>query len=343
MSDRNFPISFPLLLADIGGTNVRFAILRGMEYEPEFCCAVKTADYDSLEHAIQDAVMSKISIRLRSAFLAIAASISGQDTITLTNYKWVIRPEILISEMCFEDVLLINDFEAQALAISSLSNTDYVSIGPHIESNSRSSFSRLIVGPGTGLGVAGLMRMKNSWIPISGEGGHINIGPSSERDFEIFPHLTERAEGRFSAETLLSGRGLINIYKAICTANGVEGKEISCAEDVVSLAADPTAFEAINLFCEYLGRIAGDLSLIFMSRGGVYVSGGIPCSIIDFLRHSNFRNAFENKAPHTEFMRTIPTYVIMNPCIAIVGMVSYIKMADNFNLLIDDEIKRRWF
>ncbi|PWL04744.1 glucokinase, partial [Candidatus Liberibacter asiaticus] len=99
---------------------------------------------------------------------------------------------------------------------------------------------------------------------------------------------------------------------------------------IVSKSEDPIALKAINLFCEYLGRVAGDLALIFMARGGVYISGGIPYKIIDLLRNSSFRESFENKSPHKELMRQIPTYVITNPYIAIAGMVSYIKMTDCF-------------
>ncbi|PWL04743.1 glucokinase, partial [Candidatus Liberibacter asiaticus] len=204
ISKKDFPIAFPVLLADIGGTNVRFAILRSMESEPEFCCTVQTSDYENLEHAIQEVIYRKISIRLRSAFLAIATPIGDQKSFTLTNYHWVIDPEELISRMQFEDVLLINDFEAQALAICSLSCSNYVSIGQFVEDNRSLFSSRVIVGPGTGLGISSVIRAKDSWIPISCEGGHMDIGPSTQRDYEIFPHLTERAEGRLSAENLLS-------------------------------------------------------------------------------------------------------------------------------------------
>ncbi|WP_050780929.1 glucokinase [Candidatus Liberibacter solanacearum] len=340
MSNRNFPTAFPVLLADIGGTNVRFAILRDMESEIECCGTVKTADYESLEHAIQEVILSKISIRLRSAFLALATSIGDQKKFMLTNYQWIIDPEALISQMNFEDVLLINDFEAQALAVCFLSDSHYVSVGPDIKRNNCSFSSRVIVGPGTGLGVSGVIRLKNSWIPISGEGGHMNIGPSSKRDFEIFPYLIENE--RLSAEMLLSGRGLVNIYKAICKADGFENETSLSAQDIVCQEAHPIALEAINLFCDYLGRIAGDLALIFMSRGGVYISGGIPNKIIHLLRNSSFRASFENKAPHKELMRKIPTYVITNPYIAISGMLSYIKMTDNFNLITDEGIRSRW-
>ncbi|AKK19849.1 glucokinase [Candidatus Liberibacter africanus] len=342
ISSKNFPISFPVLLADIGGTNVRFAILRDMQSELEFCCTVQIADYDNLEHAIREVIYSKISIRIRSAFLAIAASIGDQKSFMLTNYQWIIDPEELISRMQFEDVLLINDFEAQALAICSLSSSDYVPVGRVIEDSSSLFSSRAVVGPGTGLGVSSVIRLKNSWVPISCEGGHMNIGPSSKRDYEIFPHLTDRAEGRLSAEKLLSGKGLLNIYKAICKANGFENKTVVSSEDIVSHSDDPIALEAINLFCEYLGRVAGDLALIFMARGGVYISGGIVYKIIDLLRKSSFRQAFENKAPHKELMRKIPTYVITNPNVAISGMISYIKMADHFNLIFNEGVKRRW-
>ncbi|MBA5724306.1 glucokinase [Candidatus Liberibacter sp.] len=336
-SNRRFPAVFPILIADIGGTNARFAILQDRDSDLEFYATVKISDFETLEHAIQETILDKVSIRLRSAFLAVAAPIS-RENIILTNYKWAIDPEILLSDMGFEDVLVINDFEAQALSIASLSDVDRFCIGCDIDNNSHIFSSRAIIGPGTGMGIAGLIRAKDLWIPIPGEGGHMDIGPRSERDFEIFPYLEERADGRISAEKLLSGRGLVNIYRAICKAQGIEKKNVFCAEDVISQTRDPISLETINLFCEYLGRISGDIALLFMSRGGIYLSGGIPYKILPLLRHSGFRDAFENKAPHKDLLCQIPTYVITNPYIAIMGMYSYIKETDKFSLLRDGKI-----
>ncbi|EMS36281.1 glucokinase [Candidatus Liberibacter americanus] len=344
MPNKKFPISFPLLLADIGGTNIRFAILFSIESDLEFIYTLKTSDYNSLEDAINDLILNKISIkvRLRSVFLAVAASIYSQDSIVMTNSKLVISPNILISYMSFEDVFIINDFEAQALAISSLDDSNYVCIANNTKNISCVYSSKVIIGPGTGLGVAGLIRVNDSWVPIAGEGGHMNIGPISKRDFEIFPYLTKYVDGRFSAESLLSGRGLVSIYKAVCVANGIEDNSIFYPEDILSKGLNPISCEAIDLFCEYLGRFSGDLALLFMARGGVYISGGISYVIKNFLHSSSFRYAFENKSPHKDLMRKIPIYLVTNPNIALLGMLSYIRKSYNY-VLHYEGIKRRWY
>lgn len=159
-NDTNFP--FPILIGDIGGTNARFALLVDAFAEPKHFPIVQTADFANIDDALQRCILDTTSVQPRSAILALAGPIEG-DEVPLTNCPWVVRPRDMIANLGFEDVLLVNDFEAQALAVASLGDEDREKIGPGVE---RHSASRAVLGPGTGLGVAGLVHTRHSWIPV---------------------------------------------------------------------------------------------------------------------------------------------------------------------------------
>ncbi|MEZ2130181.1 MULTISPECIES: glucokinase [unclassified Sinorhizobium] len=329
-------LPFPILIGDIGGTNARFSILPDAEGEQEHFPNVRTADYATIDEAIRRDVLDKTDMRPRSAILAVAGPING-DEIPLTNCDWVVRPKTMIADLGLEDVLVVNDFEAQALAVASFSDQHRERIGT---AGDDMVASRVVLGPGTGLGVGGLVHVQNCWIPVPGEGGHIDLGPRSKRDLEIFPHL-EPIEGRISAEQILCGRGLVNLYRAICAADGNEAVLREPAEITTRALAgtDRVAMETVSLFATYLGRVAGDMALIFMARGGVYLSGGISQKIIPALQKPEFRAAFEDKAPHSALLRSIPTYVVTHPLAALAGLSDYARSPVKFGLSTEG---RRW-
>lgn len=328
-SDSDHTIAFPILIGDIGGTNARFAILTDAYAEPKEFPVLATADFETIDLAIQTGVLDKTSLQPRSAILAVAGPIKDNE-IDLTNCDWVIRPQAMIRELGFEDVIVINDFEAQALAAASLGQEHLEKIGG---GEVRPGSSRVVVGPGTGLGVAGLVHARHTWFPVPGEGGHVDIGPRTPRDLELFPHY-DPIDGRISAEQLLCGRGLMNIYRAICKAGNTKAKASSPAEVTAAWSAgsDPAAIEAIELFVTYLGRVAGDLALVFMARGGVYLAGGIVQKIIPALNHPRFREAFEDKAPHNDILKKIPTFVITHPLAALHGLAAYARTPVRFGV-----------
>ena len=329
-------IAFPILIGDIGGTNARFSILVDAYAEPKQFPILGTADFETIDDAIQRGVLDKTALQPRSAILAVAGPVKG-DEIDLTNCDWVIRPKDMIANLGFDDVLVINDFEAQALAAASLEPEYLEQIGG---GEIRESRSRVVVGPGTGLGVSGLVHARHTWFPVPGEGGHVDIGPRSERDYQLFPHY-ETIEGRVSGEQLLCGRGLMNIYRAVCKADGVEMRAANPAE-ITSAGLDgmdQAAVETLSLFSTYLGRVAGDLALVFMARGGVYLAGGIAKKILPALRRPEFRQAFEDKAPHKEIMRLIPTFVVTHPLAALSGLAAFARTPVRFGVATDG---RRW-
>ncbi|MQB44635.1 glucokinase [Rhizobium sp. ICMP 5592] len=329
------PLPFPILIGDIGGTNARFSIVVDAHSEPAHFPIVQTANFETIDDAIEEA-LAKTTVRPRSAILAMAGPVRG-DEIPLTNCDWVIRPKTMIANLGMEDVLIINDFEAQALAIAGISEEHRATIG---EISEGMVASRAVLGPGTGLGVAGLVHAQHAWIPVPGEGGHIDLGPRSERDLQIWPHL-ETIEGRISAEQVLCGRGLQNLYHAICKTDGIE-PSLKEPADITAHALTQTniqAEETLTLFVTYLGRVAGDIALVFMARGGVYITGGISQKILPALQKPEFRAAFEDKAPHTALLKSIPTHVVTHPLAALSGLTAYARAPASFGLATDG---RRW-
>jgi len=336
MTEGSGTLRFPILIGDIGGTNARFSIVLDANAEAGEPHIVQTADYETIDAAIQAAVLDRSSVRPNSAVLAIAGPVDG-DEIPLTNCPWVIRPKVMLRDLGFSDVVVLNDFEAQALAVVALGEEHMEKIGGGA---AVPNASRVVLGPGTGLGVAGLIHALGHWIPVPGEGGHMDIGPRSPRDFQVFPHI-EKIEGRISGEQILCGRGLVNAYRAVAMADGKAAPFTKPAEITAAALAksDAVAEEAVSLFVTCLGRTAGDLALVFKSRGGVFLTGGIAQKIVPALKAGNFRAAFEDKAPHSELMRSIPVYVITHPLAALAGLAAYARAPSLFGVETEG---RRW-
>lgn len=328
-------LPLPILVGDIGGTNARFAIVEGEAGAKTDFPGVRTAAYLTIDEAIET-VLEASPVRPKAALLAVAGPVDG-DEIPLTNCDWVVRPAAMARRLDLEAVVVLNDFEAQAMAAVALGPDHLVQIGG---GSPEAGAGRTVLGPGTGCGVAGLVHSRGAWIPVPGEGGHVDIGPRSARDHQIWAHL-EPIEGRISAEQMLCGRGLVNIYRAIAAADGrpvrlTDPAEVTAAAEA---GADPVATEAVALFATCLGRLAGDMALIFMSRGGVYLSGGIAQKIVPVLKSGGFRAAFDDKAPHGALMRTMPVYVMTHPTAAIEGMAAF---ARDPGLFLIETAGRRW-
>lgn len=329
-------LRFPVLIGDVGGTNARFAIVESPDTEAGEPSIVRTADFKTIDDAIAGSILRDAAVRPNSAVIAVAGPVDG-DAIALTNCPWVVRPKGMFASLGLSDVVVLNDFEAQALAVIALGEEHMEKIGGGAP---ETDAARVVLGPGTGLGVAGLIHSRGRWIPVPGEGGHMDIGPRTPRDFEIFPHL-ERLEGRISGEQILCGRGLVNSYRAVAAADGRSPRFTTPAE--ITAAAlertDAVAEEALAFFVTCLGRTAGDLALVFKSQGGVFLTGGIAQKIVPALREPRFRAAFEDKAPHSQMMAGMPVYVITHPLAALNGLAAYARKPDQFGVATRG---RRW-
>ncbi len=332
----DMPLRFPILIGDIGGTNARFSIVLDSNSQASAPAIVKTADFATIDDAMQAAVLDRSSVRPNSALLAVAGPVEG-DEIPLTNCPWIVRPRKMLADLDLKDIVVLNDFEAQALAVVALGEEHMEKIGGGAP---EPTAGRVVLGPGTGLGVAGLVHALDRWIPIPGEGGHMDIGPRTPRDFEVFAHI-ETIEGRISGEQILCGRGLVNLYRAVAEAGGGPAPFTQPAEITAAALekSDPVAEEALSIFATCLGRTAGDLALVFMSRGGVFLTGGIVQKILPALKAGNFRTAFEDKAPHSALMRTMPVYVITEPLAALAGLAAFARTPSLFGV---ETRGRRW-
>jgi glucokinase len=330
-------VAFPVLIGDIGGTNARFAVIASESAPPERLADARTAEYASIDDAIEAVLVGRSGARPKTAILAVAAPIDG-EAIDLTNSSWIVTPKALIARFAFAEVILLNDFEAQALALADLGPGDIDPIGGGEAEPNR---TRVVVGPGTGLGVGALVHGGTHWIPVPGEGGHIDLAPISERDYEIWPHIEKFGGNRVSGETVLCGSGMVRLYRAICAADGVQ----PAFGDPADISAyglsgkDRQARETLELFAIYLGRVAGDLALIFTPRGGVYLAGGISPRIAPALHEGGFREAFTEKAPHRALLETFATAIITKPDAALAGIAAFARRPDRFEM---DLSERRW-
>lgn len=327
---------FPILVADVGGTNARFAVVSDAHANLPKAITAHTHDHpEGLAQVISDKVLAHTSLIPRTAVIAMAGPIQGERT-KLTNAPWTVDPNELIRELGLDTVVLLNDFEAQALSLLTLEDGDLTQIaGGEIVSHA----PKVVVGPGTGLGAGALLHAADRWVPIPGEGGHIELGPVSDEEYRIWPHI-ERRGGRIGAEQVISGDGLVRLASAVARANG-ETPRFTVPADVVSAAheGDGEAKETIDLFTAALGRVAGDMALMMLARGGVYLAGGIPPHIESFLVEGPFRAAFEAKAPHEAIMRTIPTFIIKHPQPALEGLAGFARTPSRFAI---DLIGRMW-
>lgn len=319
--------ALPVLIGDIGGTNARFAIIRDSNSNAEPFEPVRIRSFENIEDAIQTAVLDKTSLIPATMMLAIATPLFG-EAFHLTNGNWIIRPQDLISRFGLDSLCLMNDFAAQALAAIVLPRSDLSFIGTD-EIIDREP--KVVIGPGTGLGIANLVYVNGKWAILSGEGGHVDLGPRTPREIEIWPHL-KKLDDRVSAELAVSGQGLENLYQAICKTDGSQSTEKTAAE--ISAGAidgtNPAAVEAVDLFLTLLARIAGDMALVTLARGGAYIAGGIPLKIQPLVEERRFRSEFENKAPHSHILEKIAVCMVTHANPAMEGLAACITQPGRF-------------
>lgn len=323
---RQRPFAFPVLVGDVGGTNARFALVLDEDAPAIKLPSQPTAAHPDINAAIRACLAGQDVPAPRSAVIAVAGPVTG-DRIPLTNAKWVVEPLQMIAGLGLRDVVILNDFEAQALALPGLSGEDIEQIGG---GEPLAGASKFVVGPGTGLGAAAMIYAADTWVPVPGEGGHVELGPVTPEDYEIWPHIP-RNGGRIGAEEVLSGTGLPRLAGAVARARKAEPHFTSAADITQAAnAGDPVAVETLEIFARCLGRVAGDFALSVLARGGVYIAGGVSSHIAPFLRKGGFRAAFDAKAPHAKLMASIPVFLIHHPNPAVDGLAAYARTPDRF-------------
>jgi glucokinase len=315
-------MSGDFLLADIGGTNVRFAVLRG-DGRIEAHEAWLTALYPDFGSAVKAyADVAGLRFPLQGAAVCAAGPLVG-DEITLTNCPWKIsRAEIAAATSGV--AYLVNDFAAVAHALPVLTPDDVVQIGG---STPIDGSPKVAIGPGTGLGVASAVFDGARWVAVPGEGGHVDLAPTNDRELAVVFQLM-RSHGHVAAEDAVSGPGLEALYLAIAALDGVTLKAKPMAADIAKAArakTDVVAVEAVALFTGWLGGVAGDLALTLGAQGGVYIAGGIVAQWGDLFDVKLFRRRFEAKGRIKYFLEPIPCYLVTAKDLAFRGLAAMVR------------------
>jgi glucokinase len=299
---------WPSVVADIGATNIRFARLTP-QGNPGPMVKFATSKFPDLKAALAHFLKLEGGPRPVRLGLAVAGPVYG-DEVKLTNVQWQFSIRRLKKDMNLERIVVVNDLEAMALVLPHLNSEDAVPIGAEA-GNGLTRAPMAVLCPGTGLGIAGLVPVDQGWRPIATEGGHTSLSPLTGKEMAVWQFLRER-HGRVSVERVLSGPGIVELYTALAS---LEGRQLEAAspEDIVRLALDgenPLAVETIEMFCAWLGDVAGDVALMYVARGGVYLAGDILLTIFEILKRSQFRRRFENKGRGTAVVAHTPTNLI---------------------------------
>ena len=317
MSQTDIP---PRMIADIGGTNARFALLDGLDRRDEI--VLRCADYPDLVSAAEDylqRVGAKTSGRPLEAALAIAGPVTG-DIVRMTNHVWQFSAAHTRQQLKLRRLIILNDFTALAMSVRHLKADDLDQVGG---GKAQPNAPVAVIGPGTGLGVSGLIPAGPHWIPLQGEGGHVTLSVMNEREVAVLQQLQQRFS-HVSAERVLSGPGLVTLYDALC---GVEGviPEVLTPPEITKRARAGTCricFETVSMFCALLGTMAGNLVLTLGALGGAYIGGGIAPGLGPMFTSSRFRDRFEDKGRFTDYVARVPTFVIRAELPALLGLAS---------------------
>lgn len=304
-----------VLIADIGGSTSRFglAVCGG---RPQQVVVVSNATVSTLEAAITQ-YLERVGVRPAAAIFAVAGPINGDD-VALTNRSWRFRVRDLAARYGFSRMRVINDFEALAWAVLGLDAAECRPIG---SGRKPDAGVKVVLGPGTGLGVAALVPTGAGWRVLASEGGHVFFGPGPRPEKPIFDWLWQEY-GHISAEMVLSGAGLHRLYRALNSGTALPDPETIVA---MAKAGDPAARAATSLFVRLLGRFAGGLALTFKATGGVYVAGGVATALSTLLDDEQFRTAFETHPPHQALLSKIPTSLVTCPEPGLIGCAALVE------------------
>ena len=314
------PPATPVLLADIGGTNARFALLAKGEFLHPRTLAV--ADFPAPLAAIRKylTALPAPTVPVR-AVLAVAGPVTDGKA-HLTNAGWQFDAENLCRDLALAELRIINDFAAQAWSLPVLAAADLQPIGPVLPP---ATGPKAIIGPGTGFGVAAFIPAAGRPSVLVTEGGHATLAAESAREDSVLAALRQRF-GHVSIERLLSGDGLARLYATLVALDGLAAPP-RATPDIVTQAVNqtcPASHAALDLFCAQLGSAAGKTALTLGAQGGHYIGGGVVLHFTDYLARSSFRARFEAKGRMSSYLAAVPTYVVTHPQPAFLGLANYL-------------------
>ena len=320
----------PWLLADIGGTNARFGWLAAGAEQIDHVRTLTAAS-----HAGPAAAAASYLVELartlgpayqppRAGAFAVATPV-GSDRIAFTNSAWDFSREAARCELALDELLVLNDFEALALSLPRLSSAQVRAWGPAavaaaMPAKPAKPATLAVIGPGTGLGVAGLVPTAHGWVAVPGEGGHASLSPADDFDSALLA-AARQGHAHVSAERLLSGIGLPVLHRAVAAVLGQPTQSLS-TESIVErglAGSDEICSRTLDSFCALLGSFAGNVALVLGARGGIYIGGGIVPRLGERFFQSQFRHRFEAKGRFRDYLQAIPTLLITDTLAALNG------------------------
>lgn len=300
-----------ILVADIGGTNARLALAEVGSADLLHEWRTATADFPDFESVLAD-YLAQTGVTPATGCLAVAGPVSDDGRhARLTNLPWSIDAAALEARFGIGHLRLANDFAAAAMGVTVAPAESIVFLQ---DGEPVADAPKLVIGAGTGLGMAVLVRQAGRWQVVPGEGGHVGFSPLDEDQDRVFQAL-RREYGRVTVERVVSGPGLTAIHR-ILTGAAIDAGEITRRAIV---EADEAALETLNLFLTAYGAFAGDMAMAMLARGGVYLAGGIAAKLLPVLPASPFLSAFNAKAEHAALVRRLPVSVVTDPALGLRG------------------------
>lgn len=312
------------LLADVGGTNARFALAA-----PDGSLVKRDTVPTGAHPTFLDAAQAFLDgMSVKAAALAVAAAFGPKDdTVTLTNHPWTLKRSTLRAALHLDHLAVVNDFSALAHALPAFGpgDVDTIRAGTAAEAE-----PMLVLGPGTGLGCGILVPSDRGALAVPSEGGHMSVAACTDEEAMVLAHL-RHALGTISAEMVVSGPGLLRVHNALAAVRGADSPAADPAAVTARAAAQDTlARDAVAMMTGFLGTVAGDLSLATKARGGVYLAGGVLAQPVvrEALSTGPFITRFHTKPPHASWMQAIPIHCITHPTPAFLGLSSLLGSMD---------------
>jgi glucokinase len=298
----------PILTGDIGGTNARFVLFEDGVYQAETFRVIPVGDYTDLGDAVTEYLNQINAPAIAQASFSFASTHEYQDQMELTNSDLKVSVSGLVERFSLQRARIVNDFTAAAVGIVSLPADclDTINIG-HGERYG----PKAVIGPGTGLGVSGLVYTGEYWLPLQSQGGHVTIGAQNDRELSILTVL-EKKYGHVSAERYLSGIGTVDVYQSICAIDRINAPfdQPSLISEAAIQGTCAASIETMQLFCKWLGIVAGNLAVTLGATGGIYIAGGIVPRLGDFFTDSEFSAWLFKKGRFSEFVRDMPVVIV---------------------------------
>ena len=311
----------PRLVADIGATHARLAL----ELAPGTFGSVRVLrcdDFEGIVPLLRHYLADHAAISLHHAALAVANPING-DQVRMTNRAWEFSTDAVRRELGLHTLLIVNDFTALAMALPGLKADDLMQVGPGTPA---ANAVVGVLGPGTGLGVSGVIPTADGFVTLGSEGGHMNFAPADEREFAIL-QFAWKEWSHVSNERLISGPGMEIIFRALARRNGMDVDPRSSPEIIRGALEDndPLCLEVLDCFSGMLGGAAANLAVTLGAFGGIFIGGGIVPRMKDWFVTSSFRARFEAKGRFSSYLADIPTYVITTPHPALRGVATILS------------------